>query len=103
MVVVIWWYVRGDDTESTLSYVSTLRQWPKNNVIQVEGILYYPCGGHPGPQYVLLSGQVVLGLDPLQVGQKAKTQQVSVSPVLSGHNNNKQRGGSEQGKKARNL
>ena len=102
--------MRGDDTESRLSmiilrqysvYTIHVSQWPKNNVIQVEGILYDPGGRDPGPQYVLLRGQIVLGLDPLQVGQKAKTQQVS--PVLSGHNNNKQRGGSEQGKKARNL
>ena len=73
-------YVRGDDTESTLSMIvlrqyklPTDSQWPKNNVIQVEGILYDPRGGDPGPQYVLLSGQVVLGLDPLQVRQKTKT------------------------------
>ena len=79
MIRAWWWYWINTKYNCPTSVLSTVSQWPKNNVIQVEGILYDPCGGNPGPQYVLLSGQVVLGLDPLQVGQKAKTRQVSVS------------------------
>ena len=63
----LWWlvvYQFGQDWVRNDSFDS-----PEPDLLQVEGILYYSCGGDPHPQNILLGGKIVWQSYPVYVSQ----------------------------------
>lgn len=42
---------------------------PENDALQVEGVLYDPCGGDAHPEHILLSGKIAGICNTIQIGK----------------------------------